>query len=88
MKSIFSSNQLKISVEYKNFQLLWTFLLIVINKVHKQKILFLYSFLQAYVDSYDHVIDNLNRDLANDILLFPNNMINPLKLKEQKITKP
>ncbi len=59
----------------------------MIDKAHKQKAPFLRSLLQACVDSHDHIIDNPNLDLADDIPLLYNNMIDPLELEEQNLSK-
>lgn len=82
MQSISSSNQLKILVADMNSQPLRTFSLIAINKIHKQKALFIRSLLQVCVHSHNHIFDNLNLDLVDDILLFCNNMVNPPNLEK------
>ncbi len=87
MKSMFSSNQLKMSIENMNSQRLRTCLLIAINRAHRQEALFFCSFLRVCVDSHDRVIDNPNLDPANDIPLLRNNMIDPPKLEKQNLPK-
>lgn len=62
MKKVSLSNQLKIIVEDMNPQWLGTFSLVLIDGVYKQEALFLCPFLKAYIDSYDHIIDNSNLD--------------------------
>ncbi len=78
MKSMSSSNQLKMLAKNINSQQLRIFLLIIIDRVHKQEILFFCSLLRACIDNHDYVINDLNLDLANNIPLLYSNMINPL----------
>ncbi|WP_375449348.1 hypothetical protein [uncultured Nostoc sp.] len=71
-----------------NPQRLRTFLLVEINRVHKQEAPFIRFLLQAYVDSHDHIIDDPNLDLADDdIPLLRDNMVNPPNLEEQNLPK-
>lgn len=87
MQSISSSNQLKIPVTDMNSQPLRIFLFIVIDRVHKQKALFIYFLLQVCVANHNHIINNPNLDPADDILLFRNNIVNPPNLKEQNLPR-
>ncbi len=87
MKSMSLSNQFKIPIEDINPHRLRTFSLIAIDRAHKQKTSFFRSFLQACVDNHDHVIDDPNLDLADDILFFCDNMIDLPELEEQNLPK-
>ena len=80
------SNQLRLLVEEINPWRHREFLLLAIDRAYKQEELFTCFFLQAYVDSHDHIIDDPNLDLAHDIFLLCNNMIDPLELKEQNLS--
>ncbi len=87
MKSMTSSNQLRLPIEEMNLWRLREFLLVIIDKVHKQETSFTCSLLRVYVYCHDHIIDNLNLDLADDIPLLHDNMVNPSELKEQNLSK-
>ena len=56
-------------------------LLITINIMHKQEVLFFCSFQQACIGSYDNINNNLNLNLANNIFFLYNNIINLPELK-------
>lgn len=62
-------------------------MLIAIDRVYKQEAHFICSFLQVCINNLDHIIDNPNLDLADDISLLRNNMIDPLVLEEQNLSK-
>ncbi len=87
IKSVTSSNQLRLPVEEMNPWRLREFSLVAIDRAHKQDASFTRSLLQACVNSHDHIIDNPNLDLADDILLLCNNMVDPLELEEQNLSK-
>ncbi len=87
MKSMTSSNQLRLPIEEMNPWQLREFSLVAIDRAHKQEAPFTRSLLQACVDSHDHIIDNLNLDLADDILLLRDNMVGPPELEEQNSSK-
>ncbi len=82
-----SSNQLRLPVEEMNPQRLREFLLVAINRAHKQKAPFTRSLLRTCVNSHDHIIDDPNLDLANDILLLHDNMVDPPELEERNSSK-
>ena len=63
------------------------FLLVAIDRAYKQEAPFPCSLLRACVDSHDHIIDNPNLDLADDIPLLRNNMVDPSKLEKQNLSK-
>lgn len=67
-----------------NPQTLRTFSFVAIDRAHKQEAPFL---LRACVDSHDRIIDDPNLDLANDIPLLRDNMINAPELEEQTLPK-
>ena len=58
------------------------FLFVAIDKAHKLEAPFTHSLLRASVDSHDHIIDDPNLDLADDIPLLRNNMVDPPELKK------
>ena len=87
MISVTSSNQLRLSVEKMNPQQLREFSLVAIDRAHKQEAPFTCSFLQTCVDSHDHIIDDPNLDLADDIPLLRDNMVDLPELKEQNSSK-
>ena len=82
MISVTSNNQLRLPIEEMNPWRLREFLLIAIDRAHKLEAPFTRSLLQACVNSHDHIIDDPNLDLADDILLLRNNMVDPPELKE------
>ena len=79
-----SSNQLRLLVEEMNLWRLGEFSLVVIDRVHK---LFTRSLFRACVDSHDYIIDDQNLDLADDIPLLRDNMVDPPELEEQNLSK-
>ena len=87
MINVISSNQLKLPVKEMNPQRLREFLLIAIDRTHKQEAPFTHSLLQACIDSYDHIIHYPNLDLADNIPLLHNNMVDPPELEEQNSSK-
>ncbi len=87
MKSVTSSNQLRLSIEEMNPRRLREFSLVAIDRAHKQEASFTCSLLRAYVDSHDHIIDDPNLDLADDIPLLRDNMVDPPELEEQNSSK-
>ena len=82
MISITSNNQLRLPIEEMNPWRLREFLLIAIDRAHKLEAPFTRSLLQACVNSHDHIIDDPNLDLADDIPLLHNNMVDPPKLEK------
>ena len=54
----------------------------MIDRAHKLETPFTRSLLQACINSYDHIIDDLNLDLADDILLLRNNIVDPPELEK------
>lgn len=82
MKSVFSSNQFKLLIEDMDSRRFGIFLLVTINRVYKQEVLFLCFLLIACIDSHMHNINNPNLNLANDILLLCNNIVNLSELKK------
>ena len=70
-----------------NPQRLREFSLVAIDRAHKQEAPFIRSLLRACVDSHDHIIDNPNLDLADDISLLRNNMVDPPELEERNSSK-
>ncbi len=87
MKSVTSSNQFRLRVKEMNPWRLREFLLVAIDRAYKKEAIFTHSLLQACIDSHNHIIDNLNLDLADNIPFLFNNMINMLELKEQNLSK-
>ena len=87
IKNVTSNNQLRLSVEEMNPWRLRKFSLIAIDRVHKQEAPFTRFFLQACINSHDHIINDLNLDLTDDNLFFYNNMVNPPEFKEQNASK-
>ncbi len=87
IKSAILSNQLRLPVEEMNPRRLREFLLVAIDRVHKQESPFTRSLLQACVDSHDHIIHDLNLDLADDIFLLCNNIVDPPELEKQNLSK-
>lgn len=75
------------SAEDINPQRLRIFSLVEINRAYKQEASFFHFFLQAYVDSHDYIIDNLNLDQVDKNFLLYNNMINLLEIEEQTLPK-
>lgn len=67
IKSVTLSNQLKLPVKEMNPWQLRKFSLIAIDRAHKKEVSFTFSFLQICIDIYNHIIDNLNLDLADNI---------------------
>ncbi len=59
----------------------------MINKVYKQEALFTDFYLQAYINSHNHIIDNLNLNLVDDIFLLRNNIVDLLEIKKQNLSK-
>ena len=59
----------------------------MIDRVYKQEEYFIRSLLWACIDSYDHIIDNPNLDLADNIPFLHNDMVNPLELEERNLSK-
>ena len=82
MISVTSNNQLRLPIEEMNPRRLREFSLVAIDRVHKQEIPITHSLFRACVDSHDHIIDDLNLDLADDIPLLHNNMVDPPELKK------
>ena len=80
--SITSNNQLRLPIEEMNPWRLREFLLIAIDRAYKLETPFTRSLLQACVNSHDHIIDNPNLDLADDILLLRNNIVDPPELEK------
>lgn len=62
-------------------------MLVAIDRVHKQKVPFIRFFLQTYVDSHNYIIDDLNLDLVDNIPLLYDNIVDPLELKKQNLSK-
>ncbi len=60
MKSVTSSNQLRLPVEKMNPRRLREFLLVAIDRAYKQEAPFTRSLLRACVDSHDHINNDLN----------------------------
>ena len=85
--SITSSNQLRLPIEKMNSWRFREFSLVVIYRAHKLGASFTCSLLRVCVDSYDYIIDNPNLNLADDILLLRNNMVNPPELEEWNFSK-
>ena len=77
MISVTSSNQLRLPIEEINLRRLREFSFVVIDRAHKLEAPFTRSLLRACVDSHDHIIDDQNLDLADDIPLLRNNMVDP-----------
>ena len=65
-----------------NPQRLREFSLVAIDKAHKLEAPFICSFLQACIDSHNHIIVDPNLDLADDIPLLRNNMVDPPELEK------
>ena len=70
-----------------NSQQLRVFSFVEIDRANNQKSSFIYSLLLACVDCYDHYIYNPNLDLADNNLLFYDNIIDPSELKEYNLSK-
>ena len=87
MINVTSSNQFRLPVEEMNLWRLREFLLIAIDRPYKQEAPFTRSLLRACVNSHDHIIDNPNLDLVDDIAFLHNNIVDPLELKEQNSSK-
>ena len=87
MISVTSSNQLRLPVEEMNPQQLREFSLVAIDRAHKQEAPFTRSLLRGCVDSHDHIIDDPNLDIADDISLLRDNMVDPPELEERNSSK-
>ena len=82
MISVTSSNQLRLPIEEMNPRRLREFSFVAIDRVHKLEAPFTRSLLRVCVDSHDHIIDDSNLDLADDIPLLRNNIVDPPELEE------
>ncbi len=87
MKSVTSSNQLRLSIKEMNHWQLKEFSLVAIDKAHKLEAPFIHSLLRTCINSHDHIIDNANLDLVDDILLLCDTIVDRSELKEQNLSK-
>ncbi len=87
MKSVTSSNQLRLPIEKMNPWWLREFSFVAIDRAHKQEVFFTHTFLRACIDSDNHIIDDPKLDLVDNIFLLRNNMVDSRELEERNSSK-